>query len=104
MTDKPKLLWHADGEGKCHPHCEQAESFVQDASGEAWIPCLALRRLLPLMERRRNGSQCPFAVLADVLCLHERKPDGKLNQDWLSMSGPWCWRVVVEVVPVENTP
>jgi hypothetical protein len=32
------------------------------------------------------------------------KPDGRLNQDWLSMSGPWCWRVVVEVVPVEDTP
>ena len=32
------------------------------------------------------------------------KPSGRLNHDWFGTSGPWCWRVVVEVVPVEDKP
>lgn len=32
------------------------------------------------------------------------KPDGRLNQDWFGTSGPWCWRVVVEAIPVRSKP
>jgi hypothetical protein len=67
----PKTMWHADGEGRCHAGCEQYDQKRASAC--------KLLGLLPwggLMSRCvTEGIDCPFAVLADALCLHERRTD-----------------------------
>lgn len=68
MADtKPKFLWHADGEGKCHVGCEQIRHY---------IPGCGLLNTIPwtLSHLFKPGDPCPFAVLADALALHERDP------------------------------
>ena len=72
-TDKPKILWHADGEGRCHAGCEAFSPADTNAAGG---PCNAVG-VLPWHVRRNRwvGTPCPFAVLADVLALHKRQPD-----------------------------
>lgn len=64
--DKPKVLWRADGEGKCHQWCQQYNPPVGAMSA-----CLLVRNLLPGVTEPDVGGKCPFAVLADVLCVHQ---------------------------------
>lgn len=67
---KPTMLWHADGEGKCHRGCEQWNE-EHGYSGCKLLDLLAWE----VFQRPTIGDVgCPFAVLADVLALHERQP------------------------------
>lgn len=69
MTDKPKRMWHADGEGKCHAGCEQR--FLFGPGG----PRCAVMQLVFGHQNAPDGGACPFAVLADVLCAHQTGPE-----------------------------
>ncbi len=75
MGTKPTTMWHADGDGRCHRRCEACES----SDGGLRVECVLLRRLVSgtihCVVTAPLQSLCPFAVLADVLALHERKPD-----------------------------
>jgi hypothetical protein len=72
-----RINWHADGEGCCHAECEQ----WQTKHGHGGC---ALLDLLPweVFERPSPASRsgCPFAVLAEVLGLHERRDGTQLHQ------------------------
>lgn len=75
MTAKPSTMWHADGEGKCHAGCEARRS---DAPGTWYCRICENLPWETFRDAPGDGSGCPFAVLADVLCAvkpHEEKPD-----------------------------
>ncbi len=82
MSDtKPKVLWHADGEGRCHVGCEAWGS-------EHGLNGCDLVEVLPWATREQPSpnrlSPCPFAVLADVLCAakpHEEKSAPMSDED-----------------------
>ena len=84
MSGKPKLMWHADGEGKCHKECEQYK-----ADG-----CCSIKTMLyPDIGTVARGN-CLFAVLSDVLCVHRQKPDQsqiEANRQFIEilMHGAW---------------
>lgn len=60
---KPKILWHADADGKCHDGCEQ---YCPPAGmySKCW-----LRHQVTGNNAAPVGGPCPFAVLLDVLRL-----------------------------------
>lgn len=65
MSEKPKLLWHATGNGLCHAECESWD-MRGDHHG-----CKILDRLpWEVFDRPTPAkvSHCPFALLASVLC------------------------------------
>ena len=87
MSGKPRPMWHADKEGRCHEGCEQ---YVKE-----WASACRIVNGLPWGGLMSNlvaqGAPCPFAVLSDVLCLkpHEEKP---------AIEGGWCSTCAFEMV------
>jgi hypothetical protein len=77
MSGKPRLMWHADKEGRCHVDCEAfsrpGDSCRTNRSGcdvvdrLPWVPVSSIAVVV--------GAPCPFATLADVLC------DAKPHED-----------------------
>ena len=76
MNDKPKIRWHADGEGKCHVGCEaRRETEPGVSTGCSIADLVPWMRILQV----EHFGPCPFTVLSDVLCAvkpHE-EPEAK---------------------------
>jgi len=79
MSDtKTRLKWHADENGRCHSGCEQwgTKHGLNGCDLVEQLPWEAFAQPSP-----NKLSPCPFAVLADALCLHqpphEEKPTDK---------------------------
>jgi hypothetical protein len=71
MSAKPSFLWHADESGRCHDACEAWDEDLRGVDGHCRIVgMLPWARMLTSVS---YGCPCPFAVLAEALCVH-REP------------------------------
>lgn len=72
-----RIDWHANGDGYCHAECEAKNHVDNSHSGCGLIdnlPWFSKFEAVPV------GKPCPFAVLANVLGLHERRDGAQLHQ------------------------
>jgi hypothetical protein len=73
MPEKPKMMWHADAEGKCHAGCEQSKPIGGPGST---CSCDLLDSFFGVMVRTAyHGRPCPFAILASVLCCGQKSDE-----------------------------
>jgi len=66
MSPKPSFLWHADEDGLCRETCEAWDEHEL-------LPSCRIVLLLPFLAQKlaiAPGRPCPFAVLAEALCVH----------------------------------
>lgn len=67
MSDtKPKRMWHADEDGRCHQGCEAWGNVIAGRPGCGLLDDLCLEVFEA--PSPASNSTCPFALLADVLC------------------------------------
>lgn len=74
---KPRRMWHADGEGRCHTGCESWGS-KHGLNGCDLIEVLPWEVFDQPSPNRL--SPCPFAVLADVLCVHQPPHEEQVDE------------------------
>ena len=67
----PAMLWHADGEGRCHRGCEQ---WSIDEHGHDGCKLLDLVAWEVFQQPTTGDVGCPFAVLAGAFGLHRSEP------------------------------
>ncbi len=71
-AEKPRMMWHADADWRCHAGCEQWGVGPDPAH-----PGCKILDILPweVFDRPTPAkrSMCPFAVIANVLGLAEQR-------------------------------
>ncbi len=81
MPEKPTLMWHADGEGRCHRGCEARR---EDPQGTWYCVICNLFPWTTFRGPAGDGVLCPFALLASVLCCGKKEEtQGELTAEQL---------------------